>query len=171
MKNIALIGMMGSGKSTIGKKLSLILPTYNFIDTDELIVLNQNMSINDIFAQKGEEYFRNIETSILNEVLNKENQIISTGGGIILKEENRSILKQNSIVIYLQASSNTLFERVKNNKERPLLNVEDMKSKIENLLQQRKELYKNSSTYIINTEEKNIENILKEIEGIIRNHG
>lgn len=171
MNNITLIGMMGSGKSTIGKKLSEVLPDYNFVDTDELIVLNQNISINDIFAQKGEEYFRHIETSILKEVLNKRNQIISTGGGIILKEENRTLLKQKSIVIYLQASSDTLFERVKNNKDRPLLNVEDMKNKIATLAAERKELYKNCSTYIVNTEDKTIENVLKEIEGIVRSHG
>lgn len=171
MKNIAFIGMMGSGKSTIGKKLSELLSDYSFVDTDELIVQHENMSINDIFAQEGEEYFRNIETEILKQTLHNKKQIISTGGGIILKEENRTLLKKNSIVIYLQASSNTLFERVKNNKDRPLLNVENMKSKIGNLLGQRKELYENCSTYIINTEEKTIESILKEIEGIIKNHG
>lgn len=168
MKNISLIGMMGSGKSTIGNLLSQLLSSYKFIDTDECIVTNQKMSINDIFDLKGEEYFRNIETSILKEVLSSNNQIVSTGGGIILKEENRTLLKQNSIVIYLQASSDVLFERVKNNKDRPLLNVSDMKKKIECLLDKREALYRDCSDFIIVTENKTVEEIIVEIEGIVK---
>ena len=171
MKNISLIGMMGSGKTTIGKNLSRIFLDFKFIDTDEAIVQKQKMSINDIFVQKGEDYFRNLETSVLKEVLSSNNQIISTGGGIILKEENRDLLKQNSIVIYLQATSDILFERVKNNKDRPLLKVDDMKSKIECLLEKREALYRDCSHFIIDTNNKNIDEIISEIEGIVKSNG
>ena len=112
--NIALVGMMGCGKTTIGKLIAKDL-NFSFIDTDKLIVEKENRSINKIFEENGEEYFREIETSILIKTLNNDNQIISTGGGIIKKDENIKLLKEKSIVIYLKADDKTLYERVKNN--------------------------------------------------------
>lgn len=137
---ISLIGMMGSGKSTIAKLLSDRLG-FQMIDTDALIVKKENLSINEIFQNNGEEYFRNIESKILSEVLLVDNSIISTGGGIVKSNDNILILKEKSVVFYLKADENILYERVKNNKERPLLNTEDMFLKIKTLLSERKEKY------------------------------
>lgn len=166
--NIALVGMMGCGKSTIGKLLAEKL-NLTFIDTDILIVKKENRSINDIFADSGENYFRGIETSILKNTLVGNNQIISTGGGIIKKEENIKLLKENSIVIYLEADDKTLYERVKNNKERPLLNVDDMQEKITNLLNERVEKYRQAH-HTISTTNKEPNEITNEIIGIINEY-
>lgn len=166
--NIALIGMMGSGKTSIGKILANKLST-SFIDTDEEIVRQEQKTINEIFEEYGENHFRSIESEILKNILNNDEQVISTGGGIIKSSQNISILKEKSLVIYLKASSDTLFERVKNNKERPLLNVDNMKEKIENLLKERISKYEQAH-YSINTENKTLSEIADEIIGKINEH-
>ena len=166
--NIALVGMMGCGKTTIGKLIAKDL-NFSFIDTDELIVEKENRSINKIFEENGEEFFREIETSILLKTLNNDNQIISTGGGIIKKDKNIKLLKEKSIVIYLEADDKTLYERVKNNKDRPLLNVDDMQEKITTLLKERENKYKQAH-HTISTTNKEPNNIAKEITGIINEY-
>lgn len=163
--NISLIGMMGSGKTCIGELLAKLL-NMSFVDTDEQIIKSEKTSINQIFAQKGETYFREIETATLKNVLNYNNQIISTGGGIIKSDENLSLLKEKSVVFYLKASPDILFERIKNNKERPLLNVENMKDKIKTILQERISQYEKAQ-YIIVTDDKSPIEIANEIIGII----
>ena len=163
--NISLIGMMGSGKTCIGELLAKLL-NMSFVDTDEQIIKSEKTSLNQIFAQKGETYFREIETATLKNVLNFNNQIISTGGGIIKSDENLSLLKEKSVVFYLKASPDILFERIKNNKERPLLNVENMKDKIKTILQERISQYEKAQ-YIIVTDDKSPIEIANEIIGII----
>lgn len=163
--NISLIGMMGSGKTCIGELLAKLL-NMSFVDTDEQIIKTEKTSINQIFAQKGETYFREMETATLKNVLNFNNQIISTGGGIIKSDENLSLLKEKSVVFYLKASPDILFERIKNNKERPLLNVENMKDKIKTILQDRISQYEKAQ-YIIVTDDKSPIEIANEIIGII----
>lgn len=163
--NISLIGMMGSGKTCIGELLAKLL-NMSFVDTDEQIIKTEKTSINQIFAQKGETYFREMETATLKNVLKFNNQIISTGGGIIKSDENLSLLKEKSVVFYLKASPDILFERIKNNKERPLLNVENMKDKIKTILQDRISQYEKAQ-YIIVTDDKSPIEIANEIIGII----
>ncbi len=168
--NISLIGMMGCGKSTIGKLLIQYFTDFKFIDTDEMIVKSESKDINTIFAQQGEKYFRDLETKILSNVLRNDRQIISTGGGIIKSETNRKLLKENSVVIYLKADAAALFERVKNNKERPLLNVENMQGRINVLLNERTKFYEEAHI-IIDTTNKNIDIIQKEIVEKINKYG
>lgn len=158
--NIALIGMMGSGKSTIGKLLAEKL-NLNFIDTDEEIVKITNSSINQIFEQQGEDSFREIETTVLKKVLNKKEQVVSTGGGIIKKEENRNLLKDIT-TIYLQAEDTTLFERVKNDNTRPLLNTKNLLNTIQTILNERKSLYEQAN-FIIDTTDKSPQEVVNEI--------
>ena len=163
--NISLIGMMGSGKTCIGELLAKLL-NMSFVDTDEQIIKTKKISINQIFAQKGETYFREMETATLKNVLNYNNQIISTGGGIIKSDENLSLLKEKSVVFYLKASPDIIFKRIKNNEERPLLNVENMKDKIKTILQERISQYEKAQ-YIIVTDDKSPIEIANEIIGII----
>ena len=137
---ISLIGMMGCGKSTVAKLLSDRL-CFQLLDTDSLIVNRENQSINEIFQNKGEGYFRHLESEILTEVLAVDNSVISTGGGIVKSEANILLLKEKSIVFYLKADENVLYERVKANNERPLLHTDDIFSKIKILLSERKEKY------------------------------
>lgn len=131
--NIVLIGMPGSGKSTIGKMLSEKL-NKEFIDLDQEIVKKENETINEIFKNKGEKYFRTLETNVIQEQSLKFNAVIATGGGTVLREENMNLLKSNSIVIYLMRNLND----ISINAERPLLTK---RSQLQELYNQRHSLY------------------------------
>lgn len=163
MKNIVLTGMPASGKTTIGKLLVKKLDAYSFFDTDELIVKKTGCSICKIFEEKGEDFFRKTESEVLTEILNYDKAVISTGGGIILKEENRNLLKKASIVIYLQTDVDTLIKRAEKSNDRPLLNVEKAEEKIVSLLKQREKFYKNTSDFTITATGKTPEEIVLEI--------
>ncbi len=167
--NISLIGMMGSGKTTVGKLLAEQLLNYKYIDTDSEIVNVENKSINEIFELYGEEYFRNAESKVLNYILKNDNQIISTGGGIIIKEENLSALKSKSVVFYLKASPENLYMRVKNDNERPLLKTEDVSERINLLLKKREEKYLKAH-YVIDTDNNSPENTVTQIMEIINDN-
>ena len=162
---ISLIGMMGCGKSTIAKLLAKRL-SMQLIDTDEFIVLKENSSINEIFQSKGEDYFRKIESNVLRDVLSKENSVISTGGGIVKNDENILLLKENSKVFYLKASEDILYQRVKNNTERPLLNTDDMYNKIKVLLFEREAKYEMAHYIIDASKEPNkiVEEIIEKLK-------
>ena len=140
MNNIYLTGFMSSGKTTVSTLLSETLnkPLY---DTDNLIINKTNLTINDIFLKFGEEYFRELETEILEEVSKKENAIISTGGGIILRDRNRQIMHETGKIIYLNAEFSVIEERLENaRKSRPLLMEET--EKIRKRFDDRQPLYK-----------------------------
>lgn len=140
MNNIYLTGFMSSGKTTVSKLLSETLnkPLY---DTDDLIINKTNLTINDIFLEFGEEYFRELETEILEDVSKKENAIISTGGGIILRDKNRKIMHETGKIIYLNAEFSVIEERLENaRKSRPLLMEET--EKIRKRFDDRQPLYK-----------------------------
>ena len=160
--NIAVIGMMGSGKTTVAKRLAQILKSFSFIDTDNLIVEIEKSTISDIFKNKGEEYFIRLESRVLNDILEKDNQIISTVGGIVVKNENIQLLKKKSVVFFLQADDEVLFDRIKEDNTRPLLNHSDKKERSAKILYERKEKYEQAH-YIIDTNNKSIEDIAGEI--------
>lgn len=158
--------MMGAGKTTVGKELATIM-NCNFIDLDETIEKNYG-KISDIFKKKGEEYFRQIETLELKKLNIQETFVLSTGGGIVLKDENIKILQTLGYVFYLEASTDTIYERIKNQKHRPLLNTPDPKRSIEEILSKRKKLYENSGEKIT-VNNKNVKEIAEEIyERIVR---
>ncbi|MBR1617996.1 shikimate kinase [bacterium] len=159
---IALIGMMGSGKTTVSFELSSILNIENF-DLDKIFVQKYNTSIVDFFDKFGEEKFRSEETNILKETLKKDKFILSCGGGIILQEENRKILFSKDIFsIYLKTSACVIYDRIKEDKTRPLLLVQNPKKEIEKLIQKRKKYYE-AANLIIQTDNKNPREIAKEI--------
>jgi len=133
---ICIIGMPGSGKSTIGRILSKRL-NYKFFDTDENIEDETQSKITDIFSYKGEGHFRELETRILSKLIKIDKVVISTGGGIILK--NKNILNK-SFNIYLHCDEDVLIERASRNKDRPLLLI-DIKKNMKNLFNERKEIY------------------------------
>ena len=160
---IALIGMMGSGKSTIAKQLAKELG-FKLLELDEIFEEQENSTISDYFKNFGEENFRKIESKILGEALKKENIILSTGGGVILKKENRDLLFQNNILtIYLETNVENIYDRIKNDEKRPLLKVKNPKNEIENILNNRIKYY-SQAKYKINTNDKTIENIIEEIK-------
>lgn len=148
-KNIVLIGLMGSGKTTIGKKIAKNL-SMRFVDTDELIVQKAQKSIKLIFDEEGESFFRDIESEVVEEVSNQENIVISTGGGAVLREENIKNLKKNGTLFYLFAPAEELFKRIKDDKSRPLLNTENPVETLK-IIQERREVYYNQADFKINT--------------------
>ncbi len=161
--NVVLIGFMGSGKTTVGKELAA-RGEYTFIDTDKYIENREGMTIVDIFEQKGETYFRELETQILEELItNTRNTIISTGGGMPLRRENMLALKQLGKVVYFKGDVDTIWDRLKDKTDRPLLKGDNPYEKIKNLLEQREERYRQADI-IIDINNKNVETIVHELE-------
>ena len=160
-KNICIIGLMGSGKSIIGKDLSNYL-NLKFYDTDKAIELETNKSINKIFEEDGELYFRTIEEKICLELLNHNNCLISLGGGSIINKKIREIIKKNSYSIYLQVKLNNLVNRLKSSKRRPLLNkVVNKEETLKNLYNARQKYYEKADLIVNNNNDK--KKVLEEI--------
>ncbi len=164
--NIFLCGFMGSGKTTVGKALSTDL-NMDFIDLDKLIEIENNESINEIFKNKGEGFFRNLETEALKNVCKNDNQVVSLGGGAVLKQENVDIIKANGTLIFLEVEAKTVLKRLKNDTSRPLLNVDNKEAVIEKMLQERTPIYKNNADFTVNAN-KNSKNTASFIKKIIK---
>ncbi len=143
-KNIVLVGFMGCGKSTIGKKLAR-LTEYRFIDMDKEIEAQAGMRISEIFEKYGEDCFREKEAMLCEELSESGGCIIATGGGVIKSTKNMELLKKNGTVIYIKASPEHIYHNVKYDNTRPLLAVGDKKRRISELLEERKPLYEERS--------------------------
>jgi shikimate kinase len=153
---------MGSGKSTIASIISK-KTGYKLYELDKIFEQQKNCTIKDFFKNFGEEKFREVETQILKEICDKESIIISCGGGIILKKENREILFNSDVTtIYLEANSKNIYNRIKTDSSRPLLQVANPKEEIEKLLDSRKSFYELAQIKI-KTDDKIIEEIVQEI--------
>ncbi len=153
-RNICIMGPMGSGKSVIGKDLSIYF-NLKFYDTDKEIEIKTRKSINSIFEEKGEAYFREIEEKICINLLKKNNCVISLGGGSIINKNIRKEIMQNSYSIYLKVKINNLINRVKSSKKRPLLNKDENKRKIfENLYIERRRFYEQADFIVDNNNDK-----------------
>ncbi len=157
---------MGAGKSTIGRMLAGRLNT-SFVDTDFLIEERTGADIPWIFDVEGEEGFRNREASVLKEVLEENDAVVATGGGIVLREENRSALKKVDHRIYLSAGIDQLVERTCKDKKRPLLQVENPREKIEELLAFRDPLYREVASHIVNTDNRSPRSVVAEIINLL----
>lgn len=161
---IILIGFMGVGKTVVGKSLAKNL-NIKFIDMDNEIEKRENKIISDIFKESGEEYFRELENELLKELLKEDNIIISTGGGIITKQENIDILKQERKVVFLDANVKTIQKNVsKEIDKRPLLKQsENIAETIDNLLKKRINKYNDTYNIKIDINDKNINEVVSEI--------
>ena len=168
MGNVILIGFMGCGKSSIAVKLSYRLKQ-SVVDTDRWIEKKQGRTITEIFAQDGEAAFRQMETEALQYLKeHSKNQIISVGGGLPVREENRKLMKEIGKVVYLRATADTIYERVKEDGARPLLQGENPKERIVTLMEQRKDAYEGAADLIVDVDGKNFGQILFEIERGLR---
>ena len=151
---------MGAGKTTVGMELAKKL-NYKLIDTDHSIENDQSREIKDIFSEDGESFFRNLETLKLKELINVENAIISTGGGIILKDENRSILN-NLFTIYLKADFENIFNRIKQDTSRPLLLTDDPYNTAKDIFKSRQSVYESFKIHV-RTDNKTPHQVVEEI--------
>jgi shikimate kinase len=153
MENIILVGYMGSGKTSVGQDIASI-KGYTFVDTDKMIEENEKRTISDIFATEGEEAFRDMETRLLENLISQGGRglVISTGGGMPLRNENRRLLAQLGRVVYLRALPATIYERIKEDKTRPLLQCADPQSKIKEMIALRGPLYEKSAAIVIDVD-------------------
>jgi shikimate kinase len=140
LPNIVLVGFMGSGKSSVGRRLALATG-HRFVDTDEIIVERCGKPIAAIFAEEGEARFREIETETLRSLVGVCGIILATGGGIVLRPENRGVLREIGVITWLDASPDTLFERVSRTRKRPLLHSPDPRGTFDRLLAERRPIY------------------------------
>jgi shikimate kinase len=160
--NIFLVGPMGAGKSTIGRHLATAL-NLDFKDCDHEIINRTGASIPLIFEIEGEEGFRKRESAMLDELTQQQNVIVATGGGAVLKHENRQFLVSRGIVIYLYASVEQLYQRTCRDKNRPLLQTDNPKEKLTALMHERDPLYREVADLVIHTEDRSIRSVVKEI--------
>lgn len=168
MRNIILVGYMACGKSSIGRLLAKRLGC-RLLDTDTYIEQKAGKLIKEIFADEGEAYFRQLETDCIQELIQKyagenaEQVVFATGGGLPMREENRKLLRQLGQVFLLKASQETIYERVKDDTTRPLLQCEDPLEKIGQMLEQRREAYEDAADITISVDGKTKDEITDEI--------
>lgn len=143
-ENIVLVGFMGTGKSSAGREISR-LTGYEYIDTDEWIEQREKLSVTEIFEIKGEEYFRELESKLLEDLVGTCHKIISTGGGMILRESNQKLLKKLGFVVWLTASKDELVKRLKRSEDRPIVKNGNVEEVVNKLRKERKPYYKKVS--------------------------
>lgn len=162
MRNVYLVGMMGSGKTSTGRALARLMKL-PFVDLDERIMERTGRSINDIFKSEGEPYFRKVEREVLDQAAQGTSQVVATGGGAVLDPANGERMRQSGLVIYLKTSIAVLWERVKHKKNRPLLGVEDPEKALADLYQKRVASYESLADKIFLTDRKTAESVALEI--------
>ena len=168
-KNIVLVGLMGSGKTTIGRRLAHEL-NQDFFDTDDEIIVKTGVTIDHIFDIEGEEGFRERESKILENLCKMSNIILATGGGIVILPKNRKILKNTGLVVYLSSSLKQLLRRTAKSKTRPLLeNSSDRMKTITELVEVRDVYYREVASFIVDTTGKKLHEVVNIIKREVKN--
>ncbi len=160
--NIVLVGLMGAGKTTVGRMLAKHLGM-RFIDSDHEIERRTGVKIPVIFEFEGEEGFRNRETAVLSQLCRMDNVVLATGGGAVLREQNRELLRQNSTVVYLRGQVRDLYHRTRHDKNRPLLQTADPQAKLRELFAQRDPIYRQLADIIMDTGDQNIHALVRHL--------
>jgi shikimate kinase len=161
IQNLALIGFMGTGKSSVGRLVADLLH-FTYLDTDRVVEARASKSIAEIFQQEGEPAFRAYEQRIVQELTHRRKTVISTGGGLPIQEENLASLKTHALVVGLWASPETIFERVRGHDHRPLLNEADPLAKIRSLLAIREPYYRQADV-LVNTEWRSVRDVAVQV--------
>jgi len=158
---------MGSGKSTIGRLLSNELKL-EFVDTDRVIEERAGANIPWIFDVEGEEGFRAREETVIDQVTDQDNIVLATGGGVVLRENNRKVLRERGFVIYLHASVDQQVERTARDKNRPLLQTENPRARLEELIRIRDPLYRQTADFVMRTDRRHPRAVIGEIIKVLR---
>ena len=168
--NLILCGMMGAGKTTIGIKIAERTGR-RWYDTDGMIV-DRHGKISDIFEYYGEAHFRRLETEIVRELVQKDDLVISTGGGLVLRKKNVDALRQNGKIIFLRASLETLSNRLRADSTRPLLQseTESITARISKLLTERTSIYEGTASCVVDVDKKSVDEIATEIINLTQNN-
>ncbi len=167
-KNIVLIGFMGSGKSTVGRRLARRLG-YGYIDTDQMVESKTGKKVAEIFKEEGEAVFRALERQIVEKASSCGGRVIACGGGAVIDPENVLALKRNGALIYLKASQASLMKRLERGIEkRPLLKGEDVEARIRELLKQRIKIYEDVADEVVNTDGLSPAGVVEEIMRMVR---
>ena len=161
MVNLALIGFMGTGKTSVGRHVAEYLG-FDFLDTDELIQSRTGRTINDIFVQDGEPAFRELERQVVEELATRQQTVISTGGGLPTNPDNLAQLKRHALVVCLWTAPEKIWERVKNQSHRPLLHAADPQQKIRDLLAARAPFYRQADV-LVNTDQRSAREVAQQI--------
>lgn len=166
--NIVLVGLMGAGKTTVGKLLAKHLDK-TFLDSDHEIERRTGVTIPHIFELEGEAGFRDRETLALSELCQVNNIVLATGGGAVLREENRRNLRACGMVVYLRAQVRDLWLRTRRDKNRPLLQTADPKRKLQELFAQRDPIYRQLADIVIDTGDQNVHSLVRQLEQKLKN--
>ena len=156
---LALVGMPGSGKSTVGRQIARRIGC-DFIDSDQLIEQRLGCSIKEYFERQGEAAFRDVESQVLEEVTRQDHGVLATGGGAVLRPTNRAVLHERTTVCYLRVSPEEIFRRLRHDRQRPLLQVDDPQAKLKELFAQRGPLYQETAHYVIETHRPRIQTMV-----------
>ena len=172
--NLILVGMMGSGKTTIGRTLAKHLDKI-FVDSDEEVQQRTGVTIPHIFDIEGEAGFRLRESAAISELMKRDNMVLATGGGAILAEQNRDMLRQNGIVVYLRANVHDLWVRTRHDRNRPLLQTDDPRAKLTELFEQRDPLYQQAADIVVQSGKQSVQalmlHLVDEIDAFRKNNG
>lgn len=160
--NIFLVGPMGAGKSTVGRQLAQIL-SFEFKDSDHEIQRRTGVDIPTIFEYEGEEGFRNRERQVIEELSAQDGIVLATGGGAVLRPENRQDLTSRGVVIYLHCSPEQQFSRTSRDRNRPLLHTEDPLARLREIMEERDPLYRQVADMVVSTERRGTTSVVKEI--------
>lgn len=164
MKPVILIGYMGAGKTTVGRQLAE-QEELRFCDTDAMIEQQEERTISEIFAADGEAVFRDMETALIKKLIEEKlsDTVLSVGGGLPVREENRELLRRLGTVVYLMASKETIVKRVADSDNRPLLKGDNLAEKVERMLSERDPLYRQAAELLIDTDGRTVQMLVKEI--------
>lgn len=168
--NLILVGMMGCGKTTVGKLLADHL-NWAFIDTDQMIMERTGLTIPVIFKEKGERYFRRLEQEVITGVSRWTRVVVATGGGAVIAQENRQVMKENGLVFYLRAVARVLAKRVGVEEGRPLLAGKKLIVELEKLLAAREGYYREAADVVLNTDDLNLEQVVEQVIKECRSRG
>lgn len=166
--NVALVGFMGAGKSTVGRELAARLGK-TFVETDTLVERRAGMSVSDVFACYGEPHFRDLESAVVREAAKSHNCVIACGGGVVLREENVAALKASSVLVYLEVSPQSVLSRIgPQSTVRPLLSGPDRERRVAELMEQRRTSYEAAADVTVATDGLAVEQIVCHVQELLK---